>query len=79
MDATITSDYFEKVQLRKFSTDNVGDHLFDDASLVLKDFSNRSRILPLIKCLNSRLMSSSFGSSTMRNFSEGPGVSIRPF
>ena len=43
LDATITS----KNILRRSSIDNVLDHLYD-ASLVLEDFSSRSRIPPII-------------------------------
>ena len=54
------------------------DHLYD-ASLVLEDFSSWFRIALLIKHLNSRLLWSSFGWSTMRKFSEGPELSIASF
>ena len=54
------------------------DHLCD-TSLVLEDCSSRSRIPPIIKRLNSRLLWSSFGWSTMRKFSEGPALRIGPF
>ena len=54
------------------------DHLYD-ASLVLEDCSRWSRIMPIIKRLNSRLLWSSFGWSTMRKFSEGPALRIGPF
>ena len=43
-DAPITSDNI----LRRSSIDNVLDHLYD-ASLILEDFSSRSRIPPIIK------------------------------
>ena len=39
----------------------------------------RSRILPVISGLNCRLLWSSFGWFTKRNFSEGPALSIGPF
>ena len=67
LDATITSENI----LRRSSIDNVVDHLYD-ASLVLEDFFSKSRIPPIIKCLNSRSLWSSFGWSTMRIFLEGP-------
>ena len=54
------------------------DHLYD-ASPVLEDFSSWSRILPIIKRLNSRLLWSSFGWSIVRKFLEGPALSIGPF
>ena len=58
--------------------DNVVDHLYN-VSLVSEDFSSRSRILPIIKCLNAHSLRSSFGWSTMRNLSEGLALSIGPF
>ena len=74
LDATITS----KNILRRSSIDNVMDHLHD-ASLILEDFSSRSRISSIIKCLSSRSLWSSFGWSTMRNLSAAPAISIGPF
>ena len=74
LDAPITSENI----LRRSSIDNVVDHLHD-ASHVLEDFSSRSRIPIIIKCLNSRSLWPPFGWSTMRNFSEGPVLSIGPF
>ena len=74
MDATITSENI----LKRSSVDNVVNHLYD-ASFVLEDFSSRSRIPPIIKCLTSRLLWSSFGWSTMINFLEGSALSIGPF
>ena len=53
-------------------------HLYD-ASLVLEDFSSKSRIPSIIKRLDPRSLWSPFGWSTMRNFSEGPALSIRHF
>ena len=50
-----------------------------DASFILEDFFRWSRILPIIKRLNSRSLWSSFGWSTMIKFSEGPALSIRSF
>ena len=50
-----------------------------DASLVLEDFFSNSRFLAIIYRLNSRLLRSSFGWSAMKNFSEGPVLSIGPF
>ena len=49
-----------------------------DASLVLEDFLGRSRILPIVKGLDSRLLWSSFGWSTKRNYSECPALRIGP-
>ena len=74
MDAPITSENI----LRRSSIDNVVDYVYD-TSLVLEDFSSRSRIPPIIKCLNSPSLWPSFGWSTMRNFSGGPALSIGPF
>ena len=54
--ATITS---ENILIRS-NIDNVVNHLYD-ASLVLEDFFSRSRIPPIIKCLNTRSLWSSFG------------------
>ena len=56
----------------------VVNHLYN-ASLTLEDLSSRSRILPIIKFLNSCSLWSSFRWSSMRNFSEGPVLSIEPF
>ena len=53
------------------------DQLYDD-SLVLEDFFRWSRILPIIKLLNSRSLWSSFGWSTMGKFSEGPALIVGP-
>ena len=50
-----------------------------DASLVLEDFFGRSKILPIIKGLNSRSLWSSFGWPIKKNVSEGPAFSIGPF
>ena len=52
--------------------------LIVDASLVLEDFFSRPRILPIVLTLNSCSLWSSFGWSTMRNFSSLP-LSIGPF
>ena len=46
-----------------------------DPSLVLEDFFSRSRI----PTINSCSLWSSFGWSIIRNFSEGPTLSIGPF
>ena len=73
LDATITSE-----NMLKRSNNDVVDHLYD-ASLVLEDFSSMSRIPPIIKCLNSCSLWSSFGWHTTANFSEGPALSIGPF
>ena len=74
MDATITSENI----LRRSSIYNVVDHLYN-ASLVSEVFSSRSRIPPIIKCLNSPSLRSSFGWPTVRNISEGPVLSIGRF
>ena len=50
-----------------------------DASLVLEDFYSRSKILPLIQPLNSCSLWFSFRWSIIRNFLEGPVLSIGPF
>ena len=50
-----------------------------NASLVLEDFFSRSRIPPIIQCLNSSSLWSSFGWSTIRNFPEGHALSIGTF
>ena len=73
LDVTVTSENI----LGRSSFDNVVDGLYD-ASLVLEDFSSRSRI-QTFKRLNSCLLCSSFGWSIMRNFSEGPALGIGPF
>ena len=48
------------------------DHLYD-ASVVLEDVFSMSGIPPVVKRLNSR------GWSAMRNFSQGPALSIGLF
>ena len=50
-----------------------------NASLVLESFFSRSRTSPKITRLNSRSWWSSFGWSTIRNFSAGPELGIIPF
>ena len=78
MDAAITSDDI----FRSSSIDVVIFNfvpLFTDASLVLEDFLGRFRVSSIILDLNSRLLLSSFGYSTKRNFSEGPELNIAPF
>ena len=77
MDATLILDNV----LTKFGIDAIilmADHLYD-ASLVLKDFSSWSRIVPIIKRLNSCSLWPSFGWSTMRKLSEGPVLIIGSF
>ena len=48
-----------------------------DASLVLEDFVNRSRIPHIIYNLKPRLWQFFFGWSAMRKFSEVPALSVR--
>ena len=50
-----------------------------DASLFLDNFFSRSRIPLIIQRSNSRSLWSYFGSHTIRNFSDDPALSTRPF
>ena len=54
------------------------DNLYD-TSPGLEDFSSWSRILPIVKRLNSCSLWSSFEYFTMRKFWEGPALSVGPF
>ena len=78
LDAIIISMYIFRSSSIDVIIFNCGP-LIMDASLVVDDFFGTSRILAIIKGLNSRSLWSSFGWSTKRNFLEDQALSIGPF